>query len=146
MQRFERRGACGESLAIARELEAWVDADAPNVGEVVDVQAREVTSLLRRAEGAERGQQLLVERRMLARGRRAQMLEAWPFGKKRAPDDTKCQARIATLQEPNGRAHSVHVKLGMLKKVSDRGRHRATLSGGPHALAENIGCARDERA
>ena len=146
MQRFERGGACGESLAIAHELEAWVDAEPPNIGEVVDVQAREITSLLRRAQGAERGQQLLVERRMLARGTRAQMLEARPFGKERAPDDTKCQARIATLQEPNGRPYSVHVKLGMLKKVSDRRRHRATLSGGPHALAENIGRAGQERA
>src|SRR2546430_15092986 len=65
---------------------------------------------------------------MLARGRRAQMLEAWAFGKKRAPDDTKCQARIAALQEANGRVHSVDVTLGMLEKVSDRRRHRRTLS------------------
>src|SRR2546429_3416219 len=72
-------------------------------------------------------------------------LEAWPFWKKRAPDDTKCQARIAALQEPNGRPHSVDVTLGMLKKVSDRGRHRSTLPGGPRALAEHVGRARDER-
>src|SRR5437868_9574515 len=31
---FERGGACDESLAIAHELEAWVDPDPPNVGEV----------------------------------------------------------------------------------------------------------------
>src|SRR5256885_16725395 len=116
-----------------------------NIGEVIDVQAREVTRLLRRAQGAERGQQLLVEPRMLARGRRAQMLEAWAFGKKRAPDDTKCQARIAALQEPNGRGHSVDVTLGMLEKVSDRRRHRRTLSGGPRALAQHVGRAREKR-
>jgi len=72
------------------------------------------------------------------------MLEAWPFGKKCAPDDTKCQARIAALQKPNGRSHSVDVTLRMLKKVSDRRRHRGTLSGDPRALAEHVGRARDE--
>ena len=73
------------------------------------------------------------------------MLETWPFGKKCASDDTKCQARIAALQEPNRRPDSVDVTLGVLQKVGDRRRHRGTSSGGPRAQAEHVGHAREER-
>ncbi len=73
------------------------------------------------------------------------MLEAWPFGEEGAPDDTKCQARIAALQEPNGRPHSVDITPGVLKKMSDQRRHRGALAGGPRTLAEHISRARDER-
>ena len=119
MEWFERRGACGQSFAIARELKTGVDSDSPNVGEVVDVQARKVTSLLRRTQCAKRRLQLFIDRRLLAHGWRAQVLETWPFGKICAPDDTKRQGRIAVLQEANCRLHRVDVTPGMLKKVSD---------------------------
>src|SRR5204862_162211 len=71
VQRVERRHARGEPLAVARELEARVDAFAPDVGEIVDVEAREVARLLSRAERAERRRELLVERGGLAGRARA---------------------------------------------------------------------------
>ena len=114
VQRIEGRRARGEPLAVARELEARVDAEAPDVGEVVDVQAGEVARLLGRAQRAEGRVDLLVER----------LFEARPFGKEGAADDAKGQARIAALQEADRRLHGVRVALGMREEVRDRRRHR----------------------
>ena len=136
VQRIECRRACSELLAVARELEARIDAEPPHVGEVVDVQAREITRLLRRAERAERGMDLLVER----------LLEARALRQKRAPDDAKRQARIAALQEADRRFHGVGVALGVLEKVSDRnGGTGARLPGCLCAPAQILRHARDQR-
>src|SRR4030095_934414 len=62
-QRLERGRARGGALPLARELETRVDACAPDVREIVDVEAREVTRLLGGAERSERRRELLVERR-----------------------------------------------------------------------------------
>src|SRR5256885_13066753 len=81
------------------------------------------SSLLRRAEGAERGQQLLVERRMLARGRRAQMLEAW------------------SLDRKSTRLNSSHLVISYavfcLKKKKIADDHTRTLRVTPHALYQH---------
>src|SRR5688572_3948531 len=60
LERLERRRARGEALAVASELELRIDPIAPRVGQVVDVEAREVACLVGRAEGAESGAQGVV--------------------------------------------------------------------------------------
>ena len=59
-ERLERRCAGRELLAVARELEVRVDAEPPDVGEIVDEQAREIARLIGRAEAAERPGERIV--------------------------------------------------------------------------------------
>jgi hypothetical protein len=46
VQRIEGCGTGRELFAIPREFETRIDAVAPDVGEIVDVQAGEITRLL----------------------------------------------------------------------------------------------------
>ena len=126
MQRIERRGARGEAFAVTGELEARIDAFAPDVGEIVDEEAREITGLLGGAERAEGGRQVFVERGMFGRGGGSDV-KARTLGQERASDDAKGQARVAPLQEADRRLHRVDVALGVREKVRDRGRHDARV-------------------
>ena len=113
-QRLERRRARGQFLAVACELELRIDALAPDVGEVVDIQAREVARLVGRAQAAERPSE-----RVVAAGRR-ERCEPGPFGQELAADDAQRKARIATLQEADRGLDRRNVALRMLQKVRDR--------------------------
>src|SRR5688572_13967463 len=93
MKRIERGRARRQALAITRQLEARVDADLPHVREIVDVEAGEVARLLGGAERAEGGGDLFV----------VSLCEARAFRQIGAADDAECQARIAPLQEADGR-------------------------------------------
>src|SRR6185312_489814 len=88
-QRVERRCARCESLAVPSQLEAGIDTNSPDIREIIDIQARQVTRLLRRTQRTESSEQPLVGLRRLHRLSRAQLLEARPFREKRAPDDTQ---------------------------------------------------------
>ena len=103
-ERLEGRRARGQLLAVARELEVRIDAMAPNVGEVVDIEAREIARLVRRAEAAERPGE-----RVVAGRRRCELREPRAFGQELAPDDPQRQARVAALQEPDRGGHGRHV-------------------------------------
>jgi hypothetical protein len=92
VQGLESRGAGGEPLAVAGELEARVDAFAPGVGEVVDVEAGEVARLLGRAERAEGRGQRLVAALLALSGRWAEVREARAFRQEAAPDDAEREA------------------------------------------------------
>ena len=98
VQRVEGGGARGESFAVARELEARVDADAPDVGEVVDVEAREVARLLRRAERAE-GRSAIsacsLEKRVRCAKRGPSGRNARPTMRKARLGSRRCRKRIA---------------------------------------------------
>ncbi len=135
VQRIERRRARREALAVTRELEVRVDADAPDVGEVVDVEAREVARLLGGAEIAERRVNVFVER----------LCEARSFGQERAAHDAEGQARVAALQEADGRLDRRRVTIGVREEVLDRGRHDRAAWCGARALAQFLGHALDER-
>jgi len=63
-QRREAGRARGELLPVARELEVGVDAIAQDVGEIVDVEAREVLRLVRGAEAAERPRERILVARV----------------------------------------------------------------------------------
>ena len=138
-ERLEGRRARGQLLAVARELEVRIDALSPDVGEVVDVEAREITRLVRRAEAAERPRE-----RVVAARRRCELREPRAFGQELAPDDPQRQARVATLQEPNRGCHRRHVAGGYAEKVCDR-RRRGRASRGASAALERLGHLRHER-
>ena len=135
VQRIERGCARCEALAVARQLEARIDAVAPHVGEIVDVQACEIPRLLGGTQRAERGHDVFVVR----------LLEAWAFRQKRAADDAERQRGITALQEADRWLNRVGVAIGVRQKVPDRRRHDGALWRRLCALAQLIGHASDER-
>src|SRR3954452_22317208 len=114
MQEIECGGTGGQPLAVAGQLKSRVNANSPHISEVVDVQARQITRLLRRAQGAEGGEQLLAG---------AEMLKARAFRKIGSTHDAKSEAGIAPLEKANRRFNRVGVALSVVQKVSDRRRH-----------------------
>jgi hypothetical protein len=135
VQRIERGGTGRQLLAVSRELEARIDALPPDVGEVIDEEACQIARLLGGAECAERGLNVFVER----------WRETRPLGKKRPADDTKRQARIATLQEADGGLDRFDVTLGIREEVGDRRRHRGASACRLGSLAQFFRHARHER-
>src|SRR5690606_33371324 len=108
--------ARGEPLRVTRELEARIDADAPDVREIVDIEAREIARLFGRAERAESRGELVVCVCIAV----CEMREPRAFGQIRAPDDAQREARIAALQEAHGGLDGVYVALGVREEVRDR--------------------------
>jgi hypothetical protein len=109
--------ARGEALGITGELEARVDADAPDIGEVIHVQARQVTCLFGGAQRAEGGLQSVI----------LCLREARTLRQPGATHDAEREAGIPPLQETDGRLDSVGIKLGVSEEVRDRRRHLAGL-------------------
>jgi hypothetical protein len=139
-ERLERRRTGRQLLAVARELELRIDADPPYVGQIVDVQAREVARLIRRAEGAECPSERIVGRR------RREVGEARAFWQKLAADDAQRQARVAALQKPDGPVDGCDVAWCTGEKRGDRRRHgHAIAPRGTRALLENVGHLCNER-
>src|SRR6185295_15607007 len=100
-QRIERRGAGRQALAVARQLEAGIDALADRVGEVVHVEAGDVPRAILQAEVAERpGERVLVA----VRGQRG---EARALGQEGPAGDAQRQLRIGAAQEADRRVHRV---------------------------------------
>ncbi len=102
-QRLERRRARRELLAVARELEARVDAERAR-------RRRDRRRTGSRDSAPDRSCRACRTPRRAARRRRvgamaAQMGEARPFGQERAADDAQREARVAALQEANRRLH-----------------------------------------
>ena len=126
-QRIERGRARGQLLAVARELEVPGDAIADHVGEVVDIEAREVARAVRGPEPAERPAE-----RVLVVGARTGVdrLEPRALGQQLAADDPQRQARIAALEEPDHRVDGADVRLAVLEEVGDRRRHVLGLAVG----------------
>ena len=136
MQGIEAGGAGGQPLAVARELEARIDADAPDIGEVIHVEAGEVAGLLGRAEGAEGGQQMFIERARPPQPRTG--ARSGGLREERRGRRCESEAGVAALQKPHGRFNRVDV---MLARAQENGRSMAErrLAGrGARPLAQHL--------
>ena len=116
LQRIERGRAGREPLAVARQLEVRRDAVADHVGDVIDIQAREVLRAIGHAEATERPRERIVV--PLARDR----VEPRAFGQQLSTDDAQCQPGISALEEPHDCIHRALVGLRVREEVRDRGR------------------------
>ena len=146
-QRIERRRARRELLAVARQLEARVDAVADHVGEIVDVEAREVLGAIGDAERAERPRQRIVV--VARRARRRARAKRGPSGSSSRPTMRSASAGIAALEEAHDGSTVVEVALAVREEVRDRRRalrSRARLRARSARRARASSPARREQA
>ena len=122
-QAVEAGGARGERLAVARQLEARVDAVPHDVGEIVDVEAGQVLRAIDEPQRAEGPRQRLVggivRVACVAGALVAQHGEARALGQEGAAGDAQREARVATLQEAHDRVDGREVAVGLGEEEGD---------------------------
>jgi hypothetical protein len=126
-------GAGRELLAVARQREVGIVAPQ-HVGQIVDVERRQVLRAIDHPQLAERpGQRIAVG---LGGQRRIDRGEPRTLGQEVARGDAQRQARVLALQEPDGRLDGRQVALALGQEVRDRGVVVALALAGGQPLAE----------
>lgn len=116
VQGIERWCARGELFVVVCEFEVWIDVVVLNVGEIVDVEVREIACLFGGVECVERGVELFVECAMFGW---MQVGEVWVFWQECVADDVQCEVWVVALQEMNCGFDCVDVMVGVCEEVCD---------------------------
>jgi hypothetical protein len=130
-QWVERGRAGGQPLRVAGQLELGGDALADHVGEIVDVQAREVLRAVGDPEPTERPRERVV---VGGAGATVDRREPRTLGEQVAPDDPQREPRIAALEEPHDVLDRRDVAVAVREEAGDHRRRLLLLElAGPRA-------------
>ena len=108
LQRRKAWLALRQRLGVTDKLEALIHGIAPHIGQIVEIQRRQVTRPILAAQRAERPTERIATAIVFIR---IECGKARPFRQEVAPDDPMRQAGIATLQEGNGHIDRAEVAL-----------------------------------